>query len=716
MNHFQYLSFHNPMNPLLFFVLVIAFMVLTWKLSSGLRHRLVKSSFFMVYGLSNAILLLLLFMITQPYLHQSIVKHNTPRLLVLFDASGSTRLRGEAPWKLAFQKENPILKNSGGYKPEYYLFSEKIIKMNTGDIQLPEMPEGSFIGRSLESLIKSLQPGDAARILLFSDGRETLPDKNLNFLQFSKIPVDTVGLGEDSPNRAVPKDFILDALYVNTLLPAHEECSIRGRIRLQGNVNKDRIQINLYANQKLILKNTLDVSKGKTIYDTEFLWKPTDKEEITLKMEIEPGSEEKNKNNNSLQKNVRVVVQSNKILFLSFKPDWESKMILQYLNSLKNFKTDSLLRLAENIWKTSQPEFKNSLPSPEQLSLYSIIFLYHLSPMKNPEPFYETLLQWISNLGGALFILPDPALFDPRNIASPALQKLLPVIAPAVPSFMEEPLKAGLTGTNSSQYKNTEFPVEGFLDPGKIKNTGSPFLSSMNSDSPLPLICSQKYGLGKSVLLAFGSSWKWKLNPSSQIQALFPMLWDAILSEHLDLSLKGQKNSLTLETELNLYSLNDMIPFKITLPPGTNEKEIKISCHSPSGKDFIIPCGNLFKENNYLLSSFHAGEEGTYTLQVSLKHNDLSETQSLSINTRKNNTEYDDLTLNTPFLKKLSQLTQGRYLSWNSYLKTPFTWKAPEGYYKTEKQTGIWNHALLISLLVFLFTLLWIFKRSIRLE
>ncbi len=716
MNHFQYLSFHNPLNPLLFFFLVIAFMVMTWKLSSGLRHRLVKSSFFMVYGLSNAILLLLLFMITQPYLHQSIVKQNNPRLLVLFDASGSTRLRGDAPWKLAFQKENPILKNSGGYKPEYHLFSEKIIKMNTRDIQLPGMPEGSFIGRSLESLIKSLQPWDAARILLFSDGRETLPDNNLNFLQFSQIPVDTVGLGEDSPNRTAPKDFILDALYVNDLLPAHEECSIRGRIRIQGNVSNENLQINLYANQKLILRNTLPVSKGKKIYDTEFLWKPTDKEDVTLKIEIEPQAEEKNRNNNSLQKNVRVVVQSNKILFLSFKPDWESKILLQYLNSLKNFKTDSLLCLGENIWKTSQPEFKNSLPSPEQLSRYSLIFLYHLPPLKNPEPFFAALLQWVSNLGGGLILLPDPSLFNPQNILPPSLLKILPVIPSSVPSFMEERINTCLSEDDSSKFKNTVFPVEGFLDPGKLKNTARSFLSAQNGNPPFPLICAQKYGLGKSILLAFGSSWKWKLDSSAQIQTLFPMLWDSLLSGYLNLSPQGRKNILALETEMNLYSLNDMIPFKITLPPGANENEIKISCRSPSGKDFIIPAGSLFRENNYLLSSFHAAEEGTYLLQVSLNHHDLSETQHLSINTRENNTEYDDLTLQSAFLKKISQLTRGRYLSWNSYLQKPFTFKAKEGYYKTEKQTGVWNHPLLISLLVFLFTLLWIYKRSIRLE
>ena len=716
MTQLQYLSFHNPINPLLFFAIATAFIALTWKLSSGLRHRLIKSSFYLVYGLSNAILLLLLFMITQPYLHQSHVQKNNPRLLVLFDASSSTHLRGDAPWKLAFQKDNPILQNCGGYKPEYYLFSEKIIKLNTSDIALPQMPEGTFIGRSIETLLKTLAPGDTPRILLFSDGRETFSGQTQDFFRLNKIPIDSVGLGENSEASTVPEDLILDALYVNDLLPAHEECSIRGRIRVQGAAFKDRILINLYANQKLIQKNTLPVSKGKNIYETEFLWKPTDKEDVTLKMEIEPQTDEKNISNNALQKNVRVVIHSNRILFMSFSPDWESKMILQYLHSLKNFKTDFLLCLGENIWKTSSPEFKNALPSPEILSRYSLIFLSHLPPLKNPEPFYSSLLQWISNLGGTLILHPGNDLFNPQNPLPSSLLKLLPVIPPSVPSFMEEIVNTRISGDNSVKLQNISLPVEGFLDPGKLKNTAKTILSSVAGDSSVPLVCSQKYGLGNSIFLSFSSSWKWKQNSSAQTQSLFPMFWDSILSDNLNLSPRDGKSRLAIETELNLYSLNEMIPFKITLPPEVKENEIRISCRSPSGKDFLIPGGNLFREGNFLLSSFLAEEEGTYILQVSLRHNELSETQTLSINTRKNNTEYDDLTLNRFYLKKLSQITGGRYISWNDYLKTPLVWKAPEATYKTETQTGLWNHPLIVSLLVFLFSLLWIFKRSIRLE
>jgi len=724
----SYISFNNPVSPYIISSVLIGFFIFYWNFSSGLRSRIARKSYFFISFLQIMIFILIIINVCDPLIKSVKIKKRKGTLITLFDGSASTKIRGDAPWGMIFKRKNPIVDNIKNFDPVYYIFSEELKPLNPEKIELPSLKDGTKIISSIEAAIKQTSVEDEKVILLFSDGRSLIEQKDLDALKLYGIPVYTVGLGKNNNKYDRIKDINIKELDLSDQVVKNTPLKIKARIHISGIENQD-LKVILRINDKIVRKDRIKVISGQKKYLYEYEWLPLKQGEskVTIEMPQIPG--EYNVFNNIISRKVEVIDKGKDILFVIGKMRWEYFILFKFLEKRMDVNINKIILAGKNKIISTDKKLFSSFPALKILLNYSVIVFCDISPDFLENSQIIDLDKFIANKGGSVLFLLNENFFADKNKLPSALRKLLPVNIPDEPLFYKDKVSCKASGfelwnDNIFDKKLSKMKLNALSVPdlNKIKSSTKAILIedqySFNQEK-LVLSAWMKYGTGMVFYSGMITSWLWQRSLDEQLNVFYDYYWTSIFSLAAGNSMSMPKNSFVINVEKNLIFKKNSVNIRIKIPSSLiKDKDYSLSIFvtPPEGKIFSIPWKMPFGGKGIGFSSFTPAESGIYDIRALLKVDGKEFEDSQVLNVRDNLKEFENVELNEALLKRISVATNGEYKSYSEYLNYPFKFERELSLRKEVSYTPIWTTKIFFLIEVFLFCLLWVFRRSINME
>jgi uncharacterized membrane protein len=429
----------------------------------------------------------------------------------------------------------------------YYAFAEGVEPIPALR-ELPPLGERTRLAAALREVLASSHSLPLSAVLLVSDGAGRQADE-LDALwgeiERAGVPIHTVGVGRE----ALPEDLELAdvrlpsvglpgaRLDARVLIRHAAPGSTRLRVR-EGDAILAARAIELDPKQREQLVSISIPAGSAGVRDLRFSLEPLPGERIT--------------GNNAQSRIVEVSGRRRRILYLEGEPRWEYAFVRRALAA------DPAVELVAVLRTTDRKHYRQGVRGPEELAdgfpaqreelfAYDALILGSVTAAELEPAQHELIRAFVGERGGGLLMLGGRNGLADGGWGVTAVHELLPVRLPArsdqdPPTFARRPVRAVLTvhGQTSAivqldadPERNralwSELPpladhqLAGELRPGAVA-----LLDAALGSRSTPLLAVQRYGRGRSAVLASGGTWRWKMGlPHDDVR--FATFWSQLL-------------------------------------------------------------------------------------------------------------------------------------------------------------------------------------------
>ncbi|MDX9755075.1 MAG: hypothetical protein RBU29_14010 [bacterium] len=456
---------------------------------------------------------------------------------------------------------------------------ESIPDINTLKFQQSE----TAIHAAISQAIQEFPAENLAGVVLFSDGVEQSVAPSASFP--SGIPIHTVGIPDPAdwrdirvgPLTVTRTHFDRSPVTVLADLQADNLAGQRVQIDIldQGiPVHSQTILIESNHHRGPVRLEWLPARDGWLAYEVR----------ASVQAQEDPGDAsfwDRVPQNNSRTFVIDNNPKEYRVLFFSGKPNWEHKFVRRALADEPRIRMESLILLSkaqrqftyrgarttttnplfdgfendqDRYGRYDEPiflrmgmqehELTSGYPAQaEELFPYDLVIWSDLDPDTISSRQMKVTREFVERRGGAFFLLADAASFAPFSLAGTEIEPILPVVwlqnliheSAQTPSlFSVTPTQDGeISGiwaletspeasrqawdTMPPLFGLTQFPVSrAGAQVGATAQTGS--------NQEHPFFATQRYGKGKSAILATGESWLWQMHTPSQ-NSHYERLW-----------------------------------------------------------------------------------------------------------------------------------------------------------------------------------------------
>ncbi|MBI1347750.1 hypothetical protein GC163_15855 [bacterium] len=386
------------------------------------------------------------------------------------------------------------------------------------------------LGESLEDLSRRQAGEQLAGVVLFSDFDQNSGPEPIASAQRLGVPIFTVGVG---PESAV--DVSVDLLAPPTMKQA-ETSTLSVTVR-QRELDQTQVVVRVWA-EPLGMTDAVPIPVGEqTVLLTaatqtvEFSFTPEVTGRYVFVAEVAPVPGESVTQNNTSRRDVRIIDDFLRLLYVEYEPTWEWRFIKEVFHrdklvGTRGFRT--FLRSADPIVRESNELFVSNLTLPRhEFFSADVIFLGDLPASALSTRFGEMTKEFVDQFGGGLVVLAGPR-FGPGQLAETPLADMLPVIVdPNARLRDRRPFAIQLTpladqydfmhlgatdATSPQPWSNLNKmpwyqPVQR-VDPRATVLAEHPVDVCADGQTKQPLIAIRPYGRGEVVYVAFNELWR----------------------------------------------------------------------------------------------------------------------------------------------------------------------------------------------------------------
>lgn len=416
--------------------------------------------------------------------------------------------------------------------------------------QIEATGQVTAIGQILNDLSRQYESQRLGGVLLISDfaqnagvapydssGAEVSPAERLG------APIHTVGVGaEETKDLAV-------RLSPPPRMKRGEASSLRVQLKQSGLTGlQARVTVKGRPLGGTTREEPFEVGSREVTLDnvqTEvFNFTPTDAGRFEFFAEVEPLDGEAIEENNRDAREVNVVDDFLRLMYVAYEPNWEWRFVKEVFHrdkmvGMRGFRT--FLRSSDPKVRQSNPLFLPALtPKRSDFFANDVIFLGDM-PARDLSPrFCDMTKEFVGKFGGGLVIIGGPR-FGAGELADTALADLLPVvidesqtiddqeefrpeIAPLAPEFGFMQLSRAEAGEDAENWsedraamqKNWQEllgPLPWYQPVKRLKVEATPLMvhpTAVCDDgkTPQPLMAIKRYGAGEVVYLGFDETWR----------------------------------------------------------------------------------------------------------------------------------------------------------------------------------------------------------------
>jgi len=457
-------------------------------------------------------------------------------------------------------------------------------------LQLPD-PSGSAtaIGDAVaQAYDKHARAGqDIAAIVIISDGcnnttNKRTPTELAEAMGAVGMPVHTVCVGSvkviGSTRSLSIKELIApEEVQAFNQLPISASISAIG---LQGR----NVKVTCTFGDKVVRTTEFRLSGPQVTHDVQFTYVPTAVGSHRLKIEAEVlGEQPKNLGGQPLAtKLVRVFDTGLRILYVEGKFRFESKYIARALSAGRRFNVDRRV-LLQPLRKDQPPALSEKME--DWLSYHAIIF-GDVAASRFTRKQLQIIKELIGKRGKGFCMIGGRRSFGRGGWANTPIADVLPVVlqdatgeirgnVKVVPTRagLSEPLMQITPDAKDVATAWAQLPeMPGANRFGRIK-PGARTLA-IDKATGAPLIVAQRYGSGRTLAIAFDTTWRWVLTPkpTDQMQKRF---W-----RQVGLYLAAPKGNVWIATAATSYDLR-------RLRSGAQEIHVTAGVEDPSGRPIL---------------------------------------------------------------------------------------------------------------------------------
>ena len=496
-----------------------------------------------IWLLETALIALLLFLLWHPALSVATLRPQQNVVAVLVDDSRSMSIADESGTRLARAQS---LLNGGLLKSLGDRFQVRLYKFGT-DAQRIQKPleiagtaPATRIGNTLDRVMAESSSLPLGAIVLLTDGADNAGGIDLDTvaaIRRQRIPVHTVGLGREHPERDVE---IVDAVLAARALP---QSRLTATVTLQSyglSGNKARLSV---RDAGKVLASEDVALKGDGALETESItFNVGQAGPKTLEIGVDAVPGEENTLNNKISRVVNVQARKPRILYFDGEPQWEYKFVRRAMDDNPEIVVFSMERTTQNKiyrqpcpaggcpdgFKHDEKELEDGFPSKaEDLFAFQGLMLADVEAGYFTPAQQQLIHDFVDRRGGGLLFLGGRASLSDGGYANSSLADLVPTKLPANKGtfhrdFSKVELAAAgreniLTRLDDNPERNLqrwkEIPmVADYQEVGEPKPGATTLLSVMpQSRSAMPLLVTEPYGRGRTAVFATSGSWRWKM-------------------------------------------------------------------------------------------------------------------------------------------------------------------------------------------------------------
>jgi uncharacterized membrane protein len=689
-----------------------------------------------IWLLESGLIALILFLLWHPALSIATLKPQQNVVAVLVDDSRSMSINDESGTREAAAQaalNSGLLKGlTDKFQVRLYKFGKDPERIQKAD-QMTAAAPATRIGDTLERVLAESSSLPLGAIVLLSDGADNAGGIDLATIaaiRRQRIPINTVGFGKEHPDRDIE---IIDAVTPARALP---DSRLTATVTLQSwGLPGSKAKLNVKESGKVLTSQEIVLKDSGQLQSETLVFNGGQAGPKTFEISVDPVPGEDNQLNNKITRVVNVEKRRPRILYIQGEPVWEFKFIRRAIDDYPDIGIDlpTMLRTTQNkIYRqggSSPKELEDGFPTkPEELFAYQGLIIGGVEASYFTTAQQQAIKDFVDRRGGGVLFIAGRASLSDGGWQNSPMADLIPVKLPdGRGTFHRDFSSVSLTpqGAQSILCRLDENParnlerwkkipqIANYQDVGDPKPGATTLLQVTTPAKRVqPLLVTENYGRGRTVLFATEGSWRWKmwLDHADKTHATF---WQQMFRQ-LVADSPGQ---VLASTPKSVLSDETRVPIRVEVrdkqyKPVTNAK-VQARFLEPDGSSATMELNPVPMEEGIYGGEWTAEKPGSYVVDILAGH-DQEETGHDLLTFRREDgvAENFHTSQNKELLQKLSEQTGGRYYKASEASKLSNEISYSEAGITTRETRDLWDMPVVFLLALGIRASEWLLRRK----
>jgi uncharacterized membrane protein len=689
-----------------------------------------------IWLLEAGLVALVLFLLWHPALSIATLRPQQNVVAVLVDDSRSMSLADASGTREAAAQavlNGGLLKSLGErFQVRLYKFGKEPERIQKPE-QLSAAAPASRIGDTLERVLADSSSLPLGAMVLLSDGADNaggIDLETISAIRRQRIPVHTIGFGREHPQRDVE---ITDAVAPARALP---QSKLTALVTFQNyGLSGAKTKLSIRDGAKVLASEEVTLKAEGAPQTESLMFNCGEAGPKTLEIALDPIPGEENVQNNRVTRLVNVEARKPRVLYIEGEPRWEFKFIRRALDDYNNIELITMLRTTQNkIYRQGTPdppephELEDGFPSKaEDLFAYQGLIIGSVEANYFTPTEQQLIRDFVDRRGGGLLFMGGRATLSDGGYPGSPLADLVPTNLPEGKGtfhrdFTGQELTAA--GAESVLCRLDEDPArnlklwEKMPQMANYQDAGDPkpgatvlLVSTPAGKRKPPLLVTENYGRGRTVLFSTEGSWRWRmwLPHDDKTHATF---WQQIL-RYLVTDTPGQ---VTSSTPKSVLSDETKVPLRVEVrdkqyKPVTDAK-VQARFMAPDGASATVELTPQPLEEGVYNGEWTAEKPGSYVADIIAgREQEEIGRDVLTFRREDGVAESFHTSQNRELLEKLSTQTGGRYYKPDEASKLASEISYSEAGISTRETRDLWDMPAIFLLALALRASEWLLRR-----
>ncbi|MCH9007677.1 VWA domain-containing protein [candidate division KSB1 bacterium] len=696
-------------------------------------------------GLKFIALGILLLLVFEPIVTVSTVVPRKSSIIVMVDDSKSMSIRDVADKRsrkdfvqeLLGTAERPGLLDDlkKNFKLQLYRFSSDVEHLKDA-AELSAGGAATDLATGLSFADELSRRNMVSGVVILTDGVNNGngdPLQAAALLKNKNVPVFMVGIGSETT-----RDIELAKVSVNHSVIENSVVELSALIKNR-NFGDRTVELELRENGSIVKKQMVALKGTATRALLKF--SPQQKGFVRYTLNVLADSKEAIQANNSKSFIIDNRNRKARILYIEGYPRAELKFLRRAVDQDPSVDLVSLLRTGPDKFYRqgirNQRELQEGYPVARQdLFEYDAIIFGSVEREFFTDSQLEATADFVSQRGGGFMMLGGSLAFAQGGYSGSVIEKVLPVELPyqngaarSVAATFRDKYKLLLTHDGyrspvlqlaADDAENRAIwdslpDLEGYNPLGRAK-PGATILAVhplSEPSNPKIIIAQQRFGRGRSMVLATSSTWHWQMGlPHEDLS--HERFWRQVL-RWLALS---SPRPIEAGTDRKTYIPNEQVTLKVDVRDSSfttiDDASIKARIRKPSGATVEVPFRWSSNGKVEYHAAYHPDEEGMYLVEVNAYSADgkflgKSETAFFVEESR---AEFSNAHLQSSFLKRIAEIGGGKYYYQGEAKRLPDEISVMQGSFSKLVEYDLWDMPVFFLLVIMLVCIEWYLRRS----
>ena len=686
-----------------------------------------------LWSLQLGTVVLVLVMLWQPACSIESLRADQNLVAVLLDTSRSMGMAEEEQTRLekatAALGSGLIEEIQKKFQVRLYGFAGQLERLESVETIAAE-GSSSRIGQAVANVLRESAALPLGAVIVFSDGSDnsgSFDRRAVAEIRRRNVPVHTVGIGRTK----IPGDIELADVSVSPRALPHSRLAAQVGIRHSGEGDQTT-RLSVRDGSRVLASKPITLPRGQTVHTESVDFDAGEAGIRNLTFQLDPLPGETLAGNNALSRVIEVPRARRKILYVEGEPRWEYKFLRRAIRDDANVQLVTMLRTSPNKFYRqgvdTDDELAQGFPSrAEELFSYHGLVIGSIEAAFFAPAQQEAIKEFVNRRGGKLLMLGGRRGLGDGGWGASKVTDVLPVRLPegSTETFTREPAQVEPTtqgrdslicrlhddpAENLRQWRDLP-PVADYQRVGDLKPGAVPLLNLVAAERSMPFLVLQNYGRGKSMVLASGGTWLWKMrlpHDDSRHHTFWRQLLRSLVA--------GTPGPVSLTTDRTLYADNSQVKLRA---------EVRTKAHQPT--NIATVTATLTPELGDPLSlDLHPSpdEEGIYEADLTVASPGsyrVEATAHLGDTTLGSDTRHfrreDGVAenfrpeQNRELLEKLAEQTGGRYWTFDEVSGLPDEIRFSQAGITSREIMDLWDMPVLFILLLSLRAAEWLLRR-----